>query len=220
MMEEGRHPHSNTATRHPKKTQRTSFNPLQLLQKAINYGEDTWYAITKHRESGQILTTLLNLTYIIEEHIQNLVYLCSQSKVNQGQNNYTLQRLQSFYSSPKIFDPQQILRNNLAFQLSHPPEITTGPTSNYYQYLDPFDLDQPIKPQHEAMATQQDNSNNVTSQLPKKSPPTQASYFVEDLGITEISEIVLNQVQKDQMTMEVEEGVESTNLMSPTVYGP
>ena len=46
-------------------------------------------------------------------------------------------------------------------------------------------------------------------------PPTQPSYFVEDLGVPEITDIVLNQVQKDQTIMEVEEGVESTNLTSP-----
>jgi hypothetical protein len=60
---------------------------------------------------------------------------------------------------------------------------------------------------------------NTPSKVPnssnKKQPSTQPSNFVEDLGILEISDIVLNQVQPDPATMEEEEGVETAKLLSP-----
>ncbi len=49
----------------------------------------------------------------------------------------------------------------------------------------------------------------------KSIPSSQPSYFIEDLGITKISDIVLNQVQIDQTAMEADEGVEATKHSPP-----
>jgi hypothetical protein len=48
---------------------------------------------------------LLNLTYIIEGHVQNLVELCSASATDQTFQSTTLVTLQSFYALPNFSNP-------------------------------------------------------------------------------------------------------------------
>jgi hypothetical protein len=216
-MDEGRLPSSKLASSQPYQpyqTQRPSFNPLNLLYRAVDYGEATWNAIRKHKDTGHPLTPLLNLTYIIEEHIKNLVDLCPSPKDNQSHYNFTLESLKLFYSSPEIYKPH--LTTNLALQFFSGSVTATLSHPNYYQNLSNFEspcLDTNL---HCNMFSQSSDTPKSMASSDNKSLPSQPSYFVEDLGISEISDIVLNQVQIDQTTMLEDEGVEMTDLVSPT----
>jgi hypothetical protein len=215
MMKEGGPPSSKIASSPLPQTQRTPFNPLLLLQCAVDYGEATWSTICENKDSLS-LTSLLNLTYIIEEHIQNLVTLCSLYKDDFSHNNSTLQLLLSFYSSPKIYTPLHLLSQNFSFQFFSNSSTSTLHHTHYYNNLATAELTQPEYTPFISMASSSPNPpfNAPVSPI-KKPPPSQPSYFVEDLGISEISDIVLNQVQLDQATMEEEEGVQAAKLLSP-----
>jgi hypothetical protein len=62
-------------------------------------------------------------------------------------------------------------------------------------------------------------SQSISSNAPstQSHPTNKPSYFVEDLAISEVSDIVRAQVLLDQTNMEIEEGVESTPLIPPAV---
>lgn len=134
-MVEGRLPSSKFAASHPPQSQRTTFNPIFLLQWAVGYEEATWHTICKNKDSSRFLVPLLNVTYIIEEHIQNLVSLCGSYKDDQSLSNSTLQHLSSNYSSPKLYTSLNLLSHNLALQFFSYPTATNLHHTNYFNNL-------------------------------------------------------------------------------------
>lgn len=58
------------------------------------------------------------------------------------------------------------------------------------------------------------NSNTPSNHT---NPPTNPSYFFEDMAVNTISEIIEAQMLKDKTHMDMEEGVEATPLVPTTV---
>lgn len=74
-MQEGPGP-SSTSADPPlyQPTQHTGFEPISLLYNAISYGEAVWEHIHQANIPHNV-TPLLNLSYIIEDHLHNLRYM-------------------------------------------------------------------------------------------------------------------------------------------------
>ncbi len=118
-MEEGRLPSSKFAASHPP---------------AVGYEEATWHTICKNKDSSRFLVPLLNVTYIIEEHTESSILMWIIQD-DQSLSNSTLQHLSSFYSSPKLYTPLNLLAHNLAIQFFSYSTATNLHHTNYFNNL-------------------------------------------------------------------------------------
>jgi hypothetical protein len=69
------------------------------------------------------------------------------------------------------------------------------------------------------MEADQGSINNSAESVKMKSQPDaikQKSFFVEDLTVSEVSDIVFESIQRDRIALETEEGVSATSPLAPT----
>jgi hypothetical protein len=79
------------------------FNPIKLLNVALSNRQAVWSTIPNATSSN--LIHLLNLTFIIEDHIQTLITLAAnQTDYHCVKNIEYLTHLQTFYSSTELND--------------------------------------------------------------------------------------------------------------------
>lgn len=193
-MEEGEPPSSiPTSPVHTVPTQRKPFDPFILLNKAITYGEAVWSHIQVKNLSHT--TPLLNLSYIIEDHLQNLIELCSTAaNLHLHKNDSILTSLTAFYSAPIL----SVTRNHfhstpLVFSILENPNPSRTSSKNYFSPLQLFNMDSPDP----------DQPMTHTSPVvnPQMSQPSK-SFFVEDLALEEIGDIVKQQIGQDKEQLE------------------
>jgi hypothetical protein len=72
-MQEGAGPSSTTTSIKQCTSLHTEYDPISLIYDAVSYGEAVW----NHVHSAINATELINLTYVIEDHLYNLIDLCS-----------------------------------------------------------------------------------------------------------------------------------------------
>lgn len=190
---------------------------MHLLNNAIRYGELTWKKIISLRGTDTILAPLLDLTIVIEEQIQNLTDLCTlHHKDFSGSAPFN--QLIKFYSLPKLHRRQVQLAPNhhIADQLRSKAAVDSCVqlhSNNYYHSIEPTDINTTLQVSHHIMS-HSTSSNAPSSQ---NNPPTNPSYFVEDMAINAISEIVEAQMLRDKSQMETEEGIETMPIVPTTV---
>jgi hypothetical protein len=206
---------STPGTRHSPAFSHDNYSPMRLLIRTLEYGKYTWEKINSLRKTDHILTPLLNLTHIIEDQLQNIIELHKLHQYNPSTLTNDINLILAFYSQPEI--PANKLKhapnNNIALQLlsrNHRP--THIQSSNLYNHL--FQEDNDDIPHNPITMSQSTSSLTHSSQANTANKP---SYFVEDLAVSEVSDIVRAQVLKDQNHMEIEEGIESTPLVPTTV---
>jgi hypothetical protein len=133
-MVKGAGPSATPAPPSTHQSQERAFNPTNLLYNAISYGEAVWSHI-RHQQN-QNLTPLVNLSYILEDHLQNLIEICSSLKCY-SPSDPLIQSLITFYSSPALH-PQQhhLIRTPLVDQISFKP--IRQPLSSIANYFSPL----------------------------------------------------------------------------------
>lgn len=164
--------------------------------------------INSLRGTNTILTPLLDLTKIIEEQIQNIISIY-QIKHKETPTLPIINTLTTFYSQPELHHRQIQFapHHNIADQLlSRASSIHNCTHSNYYQSIEPIDsIFVPTRHNHEMSL-----STTTTAPSIQTTVTTNPSYFVEDMAVNAISEIVEAQMIKDKTQMETEEGVPTT----------
>jgi hypothetical protein len=203
-MEEGVGPSSSSVPgmRHTPANSHDTSTPMRLLARTIDYGTYTWEKINSLRGTDNIITPLLNLTYIIEDQIQNILELHNLYRKD-FLLQPTLSSIIEYYSQPEILACQvtHAPAHNIALQLLSRSNIPRNtPDQNYYHHLpDHDDHDRHL------LQTMSQSTSSFTPST-QVNPPNKPSYFVEDLNVSEVSEIVRAQVLKDNTHMEIEKG--------------
>jgi hypothetical protein len=211
-MGEGARPSSFPDTQTAEQT-RTSFNPLHMLNKTIQYGEWIWRYIESIRGTGVLLSPIINISLVIEDQIQNLIALQAYSKYSKTTipQSSTVADILSFYSLPEIH-PRQTKYH--PFSLSRQLHCTTQKkpktdSINYYNYLTQLHEDPMTSNEMPASLTTPNTSNE-----PKTTP--NKSFFVEDLAVNEISDIVRNRMDLDRQQIENGQDTESAIVVPAT----
>jgi hypothetical protein len=80
-----------------------SFNPLDLLTTALGYGQTIWSKVN----SLSLLDALplIDLTFLLEEHIQSLIEVCNYSNFLHDTNDNLIILLSQFYQSEELSAP-------------------------------------------------------------------------------------------------------------------
>jgi hypothetical protein len=188
-MQEGAGPSSTTSTTTSIK-QRTSlhtkYDPISLIYDAVSYGEALW----NHVHSAINATELINLAYIIEDHLYNLINPCSFNKYDCNPFNPLLASLFTFYSAPELYPKRHQLNPGPLIDqiLTSPVRRTNIIIRNYFASLYITESDDYTEPILKM-------SSNSSSPTPAKDPK---SFFVEDLAISEVSDIVRLQMDQDK----------------------
>lgn len=187
--------------------QQTNYDPVQLLHRAVSYGDSVWQHISSLLGTGATLAPFLNLSYIIEDHIDNLFQLCSTRHLPPST---TLGNLSQFYQSQDFHYCQyRINLPSLSQQLhSKKPASPFIRNNNYYDALPE------IKEPFHTISFPLIMSSSANSTTPETHATK--SFFVEDLHVSEISDIVRNQMENDHQTQVEHEGVEATNFSPAT----
>jgi hypothetical protein len=177
-----------------------TFNPVKLIHRAVSYGDAVWQHITSLRFTGDTLTPFINLSYIIEDHLENLFHLCSTSQVPLSM---ALENHHKFYHSPDLHHRQyKTSPLSLPQQLHSPPFSSSYITiNNYYSVLP--EITEAFPPITFPSIMSSSTTSNVDNQATK-------SFFIEDLHVSEITDIVRNQMEADQQELAEQEGVEVT----------
>jgi len=106
---------------------------FKLLHDALHHGHAVWLAILNASPSD--LIHLLNLTFIIEDHVQTLVDLVTNPIYSASVNHIKLiKRLQTFYSSPEINDKTS-KKISLQSAIKKKSHNSVHWTYNYYHTL-------------------------------------------------------------------------------------
>jgi hypothetical protein len=192
-MVEGAGPSATHAPPSTHPAQRRVFNPTNLLYNAISYGEAVWSHIC-HRQHNN-LTLLVNLSYIIEDHLQNLIEIYTSSN-RYSQQDPLIKSLITFYSSPELHPQRQhLICTPLVDQIhSNPARQPLAFLTNYFSPLYSFESEIDTTLSSPKMT---DSSSHLLA-------PTQdsKSFYVEDLGVSEVSDIVRLQMDNDKQNME------------------
>ncbi len=194
-MEEGAQPSSTSVSSlKSQHTQRTNFHPINLLHKAISYGDAVWQQMYTRLPQNINITPLLNLSIIIEDHLQNLVELCTSSdKYYKYPIDPIIKSLFEFYSTQELsLHQQHMLHRPITecFQFKSTPPLQSN---NYYSSLPIPEVTESLS--HTIPMTTEASSNDDTPN------PAAKSFYVEDLAISEVSDIVRNQLDQDKQQM-------------------
>ncbi len=206
-MEEGPAPSSTSASTSTEHVQNSNHNLYGLLIKTMTYGEMVWNKISEVRGTGVLLSPLLNITLVIEEQLQNIYDILSLSQFNHPKQSKVTDILQ-FYTLPELQKKVKNHTDSLYHQIHYYPAPRADPAAaNYYSVISPIDYTMDD-------LTQISTSNQSRARKNHNDGATK-SYFVEDLDVTEVSDIVRESMKKDRQAME-EEGVTETPLAPQT----
>ncbi len=176
---------------HPKER---VFNPINLLHKAISYGEAVWQH-TQHQQQHNI-TPLLNLSYIIEDHLQNLIEIVSTNATQNNTIDSSISSLITFYSSPEFIPRKHHLHNSPIAELVI-PKSTNPSFASFNNYFSPLaSIETEHRPTPIPLTMSELSSHTSTP------PQASKSYFVEDLAVSEVSDIVRLQMDQDRQQIE------------------
>jgi hypothetical protein len=177
-----------------------TFDPTILLYKALSYGEAVWHHI-QHQQHN--ITPLVNLTYIIEDHLQNLIDVYTSNDEHHNTSDPSIKSLITFYSSPELLPLKHHLIHSPLVTLIQSnlskPSITNS--NNYFYPLYSTELERRSSPSTITM-TNPSSQNSIPSQASK-------SFYVEDLAVSEVSDIVRLQMDQDR------QHIEETTTMHP-----
>jgi hypothetical protein len=188
-MQEGAEPSSCNVSTNPLTTNHTTstYDPIQLIYNAVSYGETVWNNV----HTALYATDLINLTYIIEEHLQNLITLCSEyNKHHHSLSDPLISTLNRFYSAPELHVPRHHVQPGPLIDQIQPGPLTKL-SYNIRNYFTPL---------HTTESDDYHDSNFTMSSTSPVTIPTQdpKSFYVEDLGISEVSDIVRLQMDHDK----------------------
>lgn len=187
----------------------TRFNRHLLLETTLEYGKATWQKLKSECTSNN-LTPLLSLSLIIEYQLQHLTDLCKlYPDVPNQHKNPNIVALKQFYMQTEIkYHPKmQPLSSSLAIQIHSPTQFMHN---NYYSVLENYIFTPKNITTYPKMSTTAPTTTNDPTDTPK-------SYFVEDLGIAELTNIINGQKLQDDMRMEEDEGVEPTPMAPSSI---
>ncbi len=185
-------------------------DPFKLLHNAQLHGTRTWKLARQHTGNPQILYTLYNLVFTIEDHITNIISICDHVAHMQAPRSNIYIRLSEFYNLPEV-PIKKASRSNLSLyaQLLSPDSHTTPHYINRYNLLDPDPLNSTMDSMELMTESEQPNNgantvNTITPNLSttNDSRMSQEPLWVNDTGITRISEIIIHQLETDRKIRE------------------
>jgi len=159
-----------------------SFNPFNYLETALGYGKAVWSKVQALPLSEAL--PLLDLTFLLEEHIESLFEICQLNTSRDAENNVEISTLSSFYQGPELLiHPSKrgiSLRESLINCKSKSSFRQNARFLNYYAtlYEDPLEGD--------VSDELQISANKPSSKMTTHEQPTKAS-FPEDLSIAEVA---------------------------------
>ena len=189
-MEEGGGPPSTPTP--PYQSPRNAFDPISLLYNAISYGEAVWSHI---HNSAVCATPLVNLSYIIEDQLQTLIEFCTSPPFNIPSDPIILSLIK-FYTAPELhIRKNHILPRPLVDQIR--ASVSPSPPSIWNYFASLYEPDSNEFQPKQIMASVSSISNQAPSQNSK-------SFFVEDLAVSEITDIVRNQMDQDKQAIDTD----------------
>jgi len=82
------------------KNEGSAFNPFKSLMTALEYGKAVWSKVKTIPISEAL--PLLDLTFLLKEHIETLLELCSLNPSPNAVNSKEFSILSAFYQSPEV----------------------------------------------------------------------------------------------------------------------
>jgi hypothetical protein len=193
------------------KNDELSFNPLNLLTTALGYGQTIWSKVN----SLPLLDALplIDLTFLLEEHIQSLIEVCNYSNFLHDTNDNLIILLSKFYQSEELSAPVSKRGSSLRKlcidrinKRSVPLEHTS---TNYYDPL--FD----DLPEEEPLISPSIERNTFTKSTMKVAEVQTQASFPEDLSISEVATSI-----RQRQTTAMEEDEETDPQTNPTPTSP
>jgi hypothetical protein len=159
-----------------------SFNPFNYLETALGYGKAVWSKVQALPLSEAL--PLLDLTFLLEEHIESLFELCQLNTPCDAENNVEISTLSSFYQVPELLiHPSKrgiSLRETLINCKSKSLSSQNARFLNYYETLYEESLEEDVFDELQISANKPTTNMTTPEQLTKAS-------FPEDLSIAEVT---------------------------------
>ncbi len=187
-----------------------SDNPFKLLHNAQLHGTRTWKLARQYIGNPQIIYTLYNLVFTIEDHITNIISICDHvAHMQESTSNFYI-RLSEFYKLPEV-PIKKASRSNLSLyaQLLSPELHTASHYTNRYSLLDPDSFNSTMDSMELTTDSAHPNNdanavNTITPNLSSTndSRTSQEPFWVNDTGITRLSEVIIHQLESDRKLRE------------------
>ena len=193
------------------KNDKSSFNPLDLLTTALGYGQTIWSKVN----SLPLLDALplIDLTFLLEEHIQSLIEVCNYSNFLHNTNDNLIILLSQFYQSEELSAPfskrGSSLRKLCINRVNKSSVLSEHTSTNYYDPL--FDE----LPEEEPLSLPLIERNTFTKSTMKVAEVQTQASFPEDLTISEVATSI-----RQRQTTAMEEDEETEPQTNPIPNSP
>jgi hypothetical protein len=189
------------------------FSPIESLMTALGYGKTIWTKVNNLPLLDAL--PLIDLTFLLEEHIQNLYELCKFDSKFPTDDSILLD-LHEFYTKQEL--TQQLnkrghsLREVFLAKATQETSITNYLSTNYYKLLEVHE--DSCEEEYTSTSTKLPNRS---SQLIMKEPESSIqTSFPEDLNITEVE----TSIRHRQAAVAMDEDVEDDPHQNPLPHTP
>lgn len=189
----------------PYKNEFPSFNPFQSLLDALGYGQAIWTKVTSLPPPDAL--QLMDLTFLIDEHIQNLLTLCNLDyPVSSFTNGRIISDLQNFYNRSELFIRPNKRGSSLREILLQRAELQSTNSNN--QYTNYYDL---LEEVHDEYITSESHALPFTQIMEKQPKPVTQTSFPEDLAISEVTTSIRHRQTVMSMVDDDEDNTDNPN---------
>ena len=193
------------------KNEGSAFNPFKSLMTALEYDKAVWSKVKTIPISEAL--PLLDLTFLLKEHIETLLELCSLNPSPNAVNSKEFSILSAFYQSPEVSIHHskrgESLRKIFLTDNYKSNPVSADRYSNYYDSL----FDELLEEETITTPIQLDTDQVVTN-MTRTEHLTQAS-FPEDLDISEVTASI-----RHRQAVEMDEDVENDPQTNPIPNSP
>lgn len=181
-------------------------HPFILLKNAQTHGTRAWHLARQHTGDVKTIQLFHSLLHNIEDHTLNILSLCEQITINRKDPppiNYI--RLKAFYSLPELYNKQKKYSHlSLYQQLLSSSSSWTRTYQNRYSFLKNYNYPSTMNETNETPATANQPKTNPAANLITPNMKNNSdniapeNLWVNDTGISRLSEVILNQLEIDR----------------------